>query len=133
MSLIKSRIQNGLSPFSAGGLSAAIDSATGMNGGPGLNGIGTEMEQYAQLIGKSLNSASKGDNLAGDKEEERKRKRAKRANEIFRTVSKTAGLHPFFFDQFLVWIDYVEGKLNEEELEEAVRQEVNIKAASLKN
>jgi hypothetical protein len=133
MSLTGLRIQNYHSRFSAVEPCCAIHSPMGVKAGPGLNSIGAEIEQYSQLIGKSLNSASKGGNPADDGEEERKRKRAKRANEIFRSISKTAGLIPFFFDNFLVWSDYVEGKLNEEDFTERVREEVNIKAASLKN
>jgi hypothetical protein len=105
----------------------------GMKAGSGLNGFGDEIKQYSQSIGNSLNLTSKGDNLVNDKEKEQRRKRAKRANEIVRTISKSVGLHPFFFDKFLVWSDYVEGKLNEEDFIERVREEVNTKAALLEN
>jgi hypothetical protein len=113
------------------GFSRVINAATGTRVEPGLNSIGTEFEQYSQLIRKSL--TSRGDSLAGDKDEEQKRKRAKRANEIFRIISKSVGLHSFFFDKFLVWSDYVGGKLNEEEFVEKVREEAKRKAESLTN
>jgi hypothetical protein len=131
MFLVKSKLQDYLSSFPAIEFSPVINTAMGTGVGPGINGIGTEIEQYSQLIGKPL--TSKGDNLAGDKDQEGKRKRAKRANEIFRIISKSVGLHFFFFDKFLVWSDYVEGKLNEEEFVEKVREEVKRKAESLKN
>jgi len=129
----KLKFQNGISAFTDIELSPVINSAPGMKAGLGLDAIGAGTEQYSQLIGKPLSSAPREDNLGEDKENERRRKRAKRANEIFRIVSRSAGLHPFFFDKFLVWSDYVEGKLNEEEFTERVREEVNIKAALLKN
>jgi len=132
MSIMKSEILNCFGPVSASEFFPVVNSAMGIKAESELNGISSEMEQYTQLIGKSF-LITKGDNLSDDKEKEQKRKRAKRANEIFRTISKSAGLHPFFFDKFLVWSDYVDGKLNEEEFMETVREEVNIKAASLKN
>jgi len=130
---IKLKFQDCLSLFPVIGLSPTINSAMGTKVGPGLNDIGAEVEQYSQLIGNSLNFTAKAENPADDKEKEQTRKRAKRANQISRTVSKSAGLHPFFFDKFLVWSDYVEGRVNEEEFTERVREEVNIKAALLKN
>lgn len=131
MLIAKSKVQDCWSFFPAIEFSPVINTAMGNSAGPGLNGIGTDFEQYSQLIGKSL--TSKGGSLAGDKDKEQKRKRAKRANEIFRAISESAGLHSFFFDKFLVWSDYVEGKLNEEAFVEKVREEVKIKAELLKN
>ena len=131
MFLIELESKNCLSSLSAVKLSPMIPPAMGMGGGQGFDGMGPEAEQYSQLIGKSL--IPRAPILVNDKKEEQKRKRAKRANEIFRIVSKSAGLGFFFFDKFLVWSDYVEAKLNEEEFTEKVREEVNLKASSLKN
>ena len=131
MFLVKSKLQDCLSSFLAIEFSPVTNTAMGKRVGPGLNGIGTEIERYTQSIGKLL--TSKGDSLADNEDKEQKRKRAKRANEIFRIISKSGGLHSFFFDKFLVWSDYVEGKLNEEEFVERVREEVKMKAESLKN
>jgi len=131
MFFIKSKVQDWTS-FSGIEFSP-VNTGMGMGVGQGPNGIGTGIEQYPQVIGKSLNLTSKGDNLADDEEKKRTRKRAKRANEIFRTISKSVGLHPFFFDKFLVWSDYVEGKLNEEEFMDRVREEVKKRAESLEN
>ena len=130
MFLLKWKLQGSRSFFSPVELSP-LDTAMGIAGGKGPYDSGTGIEQYSQLIGKSL--TSRADNPADDKEKERTRKRAKRANEIFRIVSKNAGLQPFFFDKFLVWSDYVEGKLNEEEFMDRVREEVKKKAESLEN
>lgn len=95
------------------------------------SGVGGGFEQYSQILGKRL--VSRGENLVQDKDEELRRKRAKRANEIFRSLSQSAGLHAFFFEKFLVWSDYVEGKLNEEEFAQRVSEEVKRKAESLDN
>ena len=131
MFLTKSKFRHSSSSFSEFELSPVINTAMGMGAEPGLNGFGPGIEQYSQLTGDSL--TSRGDNLSDNEEKEQKRKRAKRANEIFRDISKSVGLHSFFFDKFLVWSDYVEGKLNEEEFTEKVREEVTIKAEALKN
>jgi len=133
MFVAKSKFRGCSICISAMEFSPVISTVMGMGLGAGPNGIGTEIEPYSQLIGKSLNSASRGGNSADDEEKELRRKRAKRANEIFRIISSSAGLHAFFFDKFLVWSDYVEGKLNEEEFTESVRQEVKRKAELLKN
>ena len=132
MLLIKSKFQDCLSSFPAGEFSPVINPPAETRVGPELNGIGTEAEEYSQLVGKSLNLTSKRDQLPDD-DEEQKRKKAKRANQISRDIGRSAGLYPFFFDKFLVWSDYVEGKLNEEEFMEKVREEVARKAESLKN
>lgn len=131
MSLVESKVLDCLNSFPAMEFSPVIGTPMKAMGGPGFNGIESEIEQYPQLIAKS--STSKRDNPADDEEKEQTRKRAKRANEIFRIVSKSAGLHPFFFDKFLVWSDYVAGKLNDEEFMERVREEVKRKAESLTN
>ena len=131
MFLLESKFQDRLSSCCAAEFSPMIKTGMGMGAGPRPNGLGTEIEQYSQLIGKSL--TSKRDNLPDDEEKEQKRKRAKRANEIFRDISRSAGLYPFFFDKFLVWSDYVEGKLNDDEFTQRVREEVRRKAESLKN
>jgi hypothetical protein len=123
--------KNRFGPFFAAGLSPFDNSAVGTQAGPGINGMGADMDQYSQLLGTSL--TSRRANVADDKAKQEKRKRAKRANEIFRTMSNGAGLHPFFFDKFLVWSDYVEGNLSEEDFTERVREEVNAKAALLSN
>lgn len=95
---------------------------------------GKDFEQYGQLFGKHLDLDSRRDSLANEKgKREQARKRAKRANEILRNMCRSAGLPPFFFDRFLVWSDYVEGKLNEEEFIEIVREEVEKKAQALQN
>ena len=129
MALTKSKFQD--CPSSGAGLFPFIDNGMGMQAGTDSNGFGAGAEQYSQLIGKPL--ISRGENLVRDKDEEQRRKRAKRANEIFRSLSQSAGLHTFFFDKFLVWSDYVEGKLNEEEFTERGREEVKRKAESLEN
>ncbi len=131
MLFVKSKVKECSSSLPAIEFSPVINTAMGAGVGPGLNGIETELEQYSQLIGKPL--VSSGDSLAGDKDKEQKRKRAKRANEIFRAISKSVGLNSFFFDKFLVWSDYVEGKINEEEFMEKVREEAKRKAESLEN
>ncbi len=113
------------------GLFPIINNGMGMQTGPDSNGVGAGGEQYSQLIGKPL--ISKAENLARDKDEQQRRKRAKRANEIFRSVSHGAGLNTFFFDKFLVWSEYVEGRLNDEEFAERVREEVRRKAETLEN
>ncbi len=131
MLFLNSKVQDCLSSFPCIELSPVFNPSMGASSGPGPNSFGGEIEQYTQLIGKSLNS--RVDSLAGDKDKEQKRKRAKRANEIFRSISKSVGLDSFFFDKFLVWSDYVEGKLDEEEFTERVREEVKRKAESIKN
>ena len=129
MDLIKMKFQD--CPRSAAGFSPFMDNGMGMQAGTESHGAGAGLDQYTQLIGKPL--VSRGENLVQDKEEERRRKRAKRANEIFRSVSQNAGLQAFFFDKFLVWRDYVEGKLNDEEFTQTVREEVKRKAEDLEN
>ncbi|MDR3553110.1 MAG: hypothetical protein P4L55_00010 [Syntrophobacteraceae bacterium] len=118
-------------PGSTAGLSPLVDNGMGMQAGTDSNGLGAGPEQYSQLIGKPL--FPRAENLVQDKDEEQRRKRAKRANEIFRSVSQSAGLPAFFFDKFLVWSDYVEGRLSDEEFTERVREEVKRKAASMEN
>ncbi len=118
-------------PGSAAGLLPFANSGMGMQTGADPDGFGPGAEQYSQLIGKPL--ISREDNLVRDKEEQQRRKRARRANEIFRSISQNAGLQAFFFDKFLVWSDYVEGRLNDEELTERVLEEVRRKAGLLDN
>lgn len=118
-------------PSESAGSIPVMNNGMGMQAGSDSNGAGAGFEQYSQLIGKPL--ISRAENLVQDKEEQQRRKRAKRANEIFRSVSQNAGLHAFFFDKFLVWSDYVEGRLNDEEFTERVREEVKRKAESLEN
>jgi hypothetical protein len=130
MFLIESKFQDCFGSFFAMEFSLT-NAAMGMGDPPLLNGLDTGIEEYSQLIGKSV--PSRANNLSDDEEKEQKRKRAKRANEIFRNIGKSAGFYPFFFDKFLIWSDYVEGKLNEEEFTERVREEVRIKAESLQN
>lgn len=126
---IDTRLQNCLRE--AAGLFPVINNGATTPAGTDANGFGAGFEQYSQLIGKPL--ISRAENLVQDKEEEQRRKRAKRANEIFRSVSQSAGLQAFFFDKFIVWSDYIEGRLNDEEFTEKVREEVNLKAESLEN
>ena len=128
MVLIESILQD--CPRPAAGFFPVINNGMGMQAGTDSNGAGAGLEQYSQLIGKPL--ISRAENLQ-DKDEEQRRKRAKRANEIFRSVSHSAGLQAFFFDKFLVWSDYVEGRLNDEEFTQRVREEVKRKAESLEN
>ncbi|MGC9194545.1 MAG: hypothetical protein ACP5IL_03720 [Syntrophobacteraceae bacterium] len=118
-------------PNATTGLFPLANNGMGMQVGADSSNYGAGSEQYSQLIGKPL--ISKGENLVQNEEEELRRKRAKRANEIFRSVSQSAGLEAFFFDKFLVWSDYVEGKLGDEEFTQRVREEVSRKAHSLAN
>jgi hypothetical protein len=128
---IKSKVQNYPGYFSSIGLSP-FNTAMGIGGGQGINTGGSGIEQYPETtIGKSPNLVSGGGNLT--EETKQTRRRAKRANEIFRIISKSVGLRPFFFDKFLVWSDFVEGKLNEEDFIERVREEFQRKAESLEN
>ncbi len=93
---------------------------------------GLDLGVDSQFIGQLLKSANRG-NPAENDEKEQRRKRAKRANEIFRAISRDAGLDSSFFDKFLIWSDYVEGKLSEEEYAEKVREEVEKKLELLEN
>ena len=130
MDSIKSKWQ-GRPNYEAGFSPSLINDGLGMQAGTDSNGAGAGLEQYSQLIGKPL--ISKGENLVQDKDEQLRRKRARRANEILRSLRHGAGLHAFFFDKFLVWSDYVEGKLDEEEFTQRVREEVELKAKTLEN
>jgi predicted solute-binding protein len=57
-------------------------------------------------------------------EEKEKRERAKQANRIYRKVCQDAGLEVSFFQDFVSWSDYVEGKIDEEEFYDRARAEV---------
>ena len=96
--------------------------------GAGVNSVpnGLDLGLDSQFIGQLLKSVNKG-NPADNEEKEQKRKRAKRANEIYRAISRDAGLDSSFFDKFLIWSEYVEGKLSEEEYAAKVREEVEKK------
>ncbi len=118
-------------PNETSGLFPLNNNGMGMQVGADSSGYGAGSEQYSQLIGKPL--VSRGENLVESEEEALRRKRAKKANEIFRSVSQSAGLEAFFFDKFLVWSDYVEGKLGDEEFTQRVREEVSRKAKPLEN
>ena len=102
--------------------------------GAGVNSVpnGLDLGLDSQFIGQLLKSVDKG-NPADNEEKEQKRKRAKRANEIYRAISRDAGLDSSFFDKFLIWSEYVEGKLSEEEYAERVREEVKKKLELLEN
>lgn len=88
-------------------------------------------EQYSELFGKYIHYA-RNDRARRDQEEAKRRERAKRANGIFRMIYKSSGLAPLFFDNFLLWSDYVEGKMSEEEFMEKVREEASRKVEALK-
>lgn len=81
-----------------------------------------EMGEFSASFGKYL--VIEKEDLKYSEEEEEKRKRARRANSIYRQVCREAGLSLFFFHDFLSWSDYVEGKISDAVFYERARREV---------
>jgi hypothetical protein len=90
----------------------------------------SEIAQFSKVFGKYL-IIERDDQKHSDEEEE-KRKRAKRANKIYKQVCADAGLTVCFFHGFLSWSDYVEGKISEAEFYEKARAEIQEMAAKAK-
>ncbi len=82
-----------------------------------------EMSDLLKSFGKYVVIDSKAESK-GAEEKEEKRKRARKANEIYRKVCKDVGVGLFFFEDFSSWSDFVEGKMNEEEFYKRARMEL---------
>lgn len=88
----------------------------------------SELDQFSQSFGKYV-VMKKDDHKQADEETE-KRKRAKRANKIYREVCSETGMTVCFFHDFLSWSDFVEGKIEETEFYERVKREIREMAAN---
>jgi hypothetical protein len=82
-----------------------------------------ELEGYSKNHGKYV-VIDKENPIAPSGEIE-KRKRAKRANRIFRDLCRNTGLTLCFFNGFSSWSDYIRGKMTEKEFIEKARMEVD--------
>lgn len=85
-------------------------------------------ERYSEIFGKYL---VPGKDARRRREEEEQRERARSANKIFRTVYAGAGLAPLFLDSFLLWSDYVQGRVSKEKFIEKVKERAASKARIL--
>jgi hypothetical protein len=63
-------------------------------------------------------------------EEDEKRKRARAANKVYKTICSESGIGRCFFDNFATWSDYVQGRIDESEFSEKARLEVEKMKAS---
>jgi len=82
-----------------------------------------EMQELSKSFGKFV-FVDKNEERRRLDEEKEKRERAKQANKIYRKVCQDEGLEVSFFQDFVSWSDYVEGKIDEEEFYDRVRAEV---------
>ncbi len=82
-----------------------------------------EMSDLLKSFGKYVVIDSQAESK-GTEDKEEKRRRARKANEIYRKVCKDVGVGLFFFEDFSSWSDFVEGKLDEEEFYEKARIEL---------
>lgn len=83
----------------------------------------SDMQELAKSFGKFF-FVDKNEERRRLDEEKEKRERAKQANRIYRKACQDAGLEVSFFQDFVSWSDYVEGKIDEEEFYDRVRAEV---------
>lgn len=82
-----------------------------------------EMSDLLKSFGKYVVIDSEAEHK-GTEEKEEKRKRARKANEIYRKVCRDVGVGLFFFEDFSSWSDFVEGKMDEKEFYEKARLEL---------
>lgn len=82
-----------------------------------------EMQELSKNFGKFVFVDENEDRRSLDKEKE-KRERARQANKIYRKVCQDEGLEVSFFQDFVSWSDYVEGKIDEDEFYDRARAEV---------
>jgi len=82
----------------------------------------TEMLQFYKDFGKYL-VIEKEENKHSEEEEERK-KRAKRATKIYKEICRESNMTVCFFQGFISWSEYVEGKITEAEFYERARSEI---------
>ncbi|HOV85144.1 MAG TPA: hypothetical protein PLM79_02210 [Syntrophobacteraceae bacterium] len=81
-----------------------------------------ELDEFSTVFGKYLVIEQEQPKQT-DKEAEKK-KRARRANAIYREVCREAGLSVYFFHDFLSWSDFVAGNIGESEFYDRARREV---------
>ncbi len=82
-----------------------------------------EMSDMLKSFGKYVVIDSQSENK-GSEEEEDRRQRARKANEIYRKVCRDVGVGLFFFEDFSSWSDFVEGKMDEDEFYQKARVEL---------
>lgn len=82
-----------------------------------------EMQELSKSFGKFV-FVDKNEERRRLDEEQEKRERAKQANKIYRKVCQDEGLEVSFFQDFVSWSDYVEGKIDEDEFYDRARAEV---------
>lgn len=80
-----------------------------------------ELEDFTRSFGKYM-VVEKQESKAA-KEEDQKRERARLANAIYKKVCEEAGLTLCFFNNFGVWSDFVEGKIDEAEFTQKAHEE----------
>lgn len=82
----------------------------------------TELDQFSKSFGKYVLMKKDDPRHAAEKTGERER--AKRANKIYREVCGATGMTVCFFHDFISWCDFVEGKIDETEFYERVKEEI---------
>jgi hypothetical protein len=80
-------------------------------------------------LGNFLNKASGGGGEAGHVDES-KRRLAKRANEIYRTVCSELEIGKCFFHGFGAWSEFVEGRISETSFYEKAKEEGRVFAGT---
>ena len=83
----------------------------------------SEMQELSKSFGKFV-FVDKNEERKRTEEEEEKRERARQANKIYRKACRDEGFEVSFFQDFVSWSDYVEGKINEEQFYDRARAEL---------
>jgi len=81
----------------------------------------SEVSHHARAFGKYL--VIDQEEPQSERDEERKRDRARQANKIYKKVCDEAEMKLCFFSDFSSWSDYVKGELTDAELFDRARQE----------